>query len=221
MFFKSDRGGVSRNHFLGVFDFLALMICSPYCIIPPCILFFHYASFRSVGVRSINRGIVTDVHWKYIHTIYIFDICSFSGKLFYHYICGTFLLPTTLATPHTQLLHSKYWVSKCQSALALHNYHSCEVRAQVNWIYETLYVTMALDWSRIGWATLWHKVFHIWHLLKHEPHNSNGYVEREPIETMKLNISSAKVVSREVESDVVKSRLTIMSFELSIGSRST
>jgi hypothetical protein len=80
---------------------------------------------------------------------------------------------------------------------------------------------MALNWVGIGWATLWHKVFHIWDLLKHEPHNSNGYVEREPIETMKLNISSAKVVSREVESDVVKSRLTIMSFELSIGSRST
>jgi hypothetical protein len=95
MFFKIVGGGFTENHFLGVFDFLALMICSLYCILPPCILFFHYASFRSVGVRSISRGIITGIHWKYIHTIYIFDICSFSGKLFYHSFRDLLFLPVT------------------------------------------------------------------------------------------------------------------------------
>jgi hypothetical protein len=95
MFLKVIGGGFPGNHFLGVFDFLALMICTPYCIIPPCILFFNYAPFRSVGVRDINRGIVTGVHWKYIHTIYIFDIYSFSGKVFYHSFRDSLFLPAT------------------------------------------------------------------------------------------------------------------------------
>ena len=63
-------------------------------------------------------------------------------------------------------------------------------------------------------------MFHIFNSLEHEPCNCDSYIEREPIETMKLNISSAKVVGREVESGIVKSRLTIKSFEVSIGSRS-
>ena len=45
-------------------------------------------------------------------------------------------------------------------------------------------------------------MFHIFNSLEHEPCNCDSYIEREPIETMKLNILDAKVVSREVESGV-------------------
>ena len=37
-------------------------------------------------------------------------------------------------------------------------------------------------------------MFHIFNSLEHEPCNCDSYIEREPIETMKLNILDAKVV---------------------------
>ena len=46
---------------------LSNMISSLDLIRLPCLLFLHYASFRSVGVRSINRGIVKVLPLK-LHT---------------------------------------------------------------------------------------------------------------------------------------------------------
>ena len=74
----------------------------------PNSLSLYYASFRSVGVRSI-LGVLLLVS---IETTYIqytlFDSCSFSGKVFYHYICGTFSVADHHPTLHRNFLCTKY-----------------------------------------------------------------------------------------------------------------
>jgi hypothetical protein len=80
----------------------------------PNSLSLYYASFRSVGVRSISRSIVTGLHWNFIHTIYLFDSCSFSGKLFYYYICGTFSV-----ADHHPTLHRNF----CARNIEFHSFN--------------------------------------------------------------------------------------------------